>query len=272
VTGEERKIRMNIRLVRHATLVVELGGKTLLIDPMLGEVGEFMSFLNYSNNRVNPTASLPTDPNLSSKLSKVDAAFVTHMHQDHFDTAAEKQLREDLQIFCQPAGEGQPPDQSDEAKLHKKGFSSVQPVEDSLQLDGFDVWRTDGQHGPGDVGRNMGPVSGFVLRSHNEPSLYIAGDTIWCTEVEEALEGHQPEIVVVNAGAAQMKGKPPPITMPKEDVAEVCRHMPSATVIAVHMEAIDHCLLRRKELADFIEGEGLSEQVRIPADGEGMQF
>jgi L-ascorbate metabolism protein UlaG (beta-lactamase superfamily) len=149
------------------------------------------------------------------------------------------------------------------------GFSSVQPVEDNLPFHGIEVFRTHGKHGPND---ELGPVSGFVLRSQNEPTLYIAGDTIWCPEVEEALEKHQPEIVVVNAGAAQMYAEPPAITMTKEHVAEVCRHMPNATVIAVHMEAIDHCLLSRKELEDYIESEGLSERIRIPADGERIEL
>ena len=36
---------MNNHLVRHATLVIQLGGRTLLIDPMLGDVGELRSFL-----------------------------------------------------------------------------------------------------------------------------------------------------------------------------------------------------------------------------------
>ena len=65
-----------------------------------------------------------------------------------------------------------------------------------------------------------------------------------------------------------MEGEPPAITMTKEDVAKVCRHVPNATFIAVHMEAIDHYLLTRKELEDYIESEGLSTQVRIPADGD----
>jgi hypothetical protein len=30
--------------------------------------------------------------------------------------------------------------------------------------------------------------------------------------------------------------------------------------------------LTRKELEDFVEGEGLSEHVLIPADGEGIEF
>src|SRR5215212_4062768 len=108
---------MNIQLVRHATLVIKLDGRTLLIDPMLGDVGEFMSFLDYSNEQVNPTVSLPDDLNLSSILRAVDTAFVTHMHQDHFDKAAVNKLLKlhpALPIFCQPAGEGQSPDEPDE--------------------------------------------------------------------------------------------------------------------------------------------------------------
>ncbi len=50
----------------------------------------------------------------------------------------------------------------------------------------------------------MGAVSGFVLAAAGEPTLYIAGDTIWCEEVRTALEQHQPDVVVVNAGAAQL--------------------------------------------------------------------
>jgi L-ascorbate metabolism protein UlaG (beta-lactamase superfamily) len=258
---------MNIQLVRHATLLIKLGSRTLLIDPMLGDVGEFISFLDYSNEQVNPTVSLPDDLDLSSILSSVDTAFVSHTHKDHFDDAAVKKLPKDLPIFCQLGNEG--------TLGTEYGFSSVQPVEDTLQSDGIEVFRTHGQHGPDNRDGNgdfVGPVCGFVLRSQHEPSLYIAGDTIWCSEVEEALDKHQPDIVVVNAGAAKDLGKRPAITMPKEDVAKVCRYMPSATVIAVHMDAIDHCLEHRKDLEDYIESEGLISQVRIPADGEDIKF
>jgi hypothetical protein len=37
--------------------------------------------------------------------------------------------------------------------------------------------------------------------------LYIAGDTIFCKEVKDALDNYKPDIVVVNAGAAQDEGK-----------------------------------------------------------------
>lgn len=268
---------MEIQLVRHATLVIQLDGKTLLIDPMLGDVGEFMSFLPTSPPNSNPTVPLPAGLDLSSILSSVDAVFVTHTHPDHFDDAAVNQLSADCPIFCQPLGEGQ--QQSDEEKLSNFGFSSVQTVDPNpppFPFDGIDVFRTEGQHGPNNIegdGVFIGPVSGFVLRSQNEPTLYIAGDTIWCQEVEDALDTYKPEIVVVNAGAAQIPEGTHPITMSKDDVEKVCAHVPTnATVIAVHMDALDHCLEHRTDLANFIESKGLSAQVRIPADGESIEF
>jgi len=68
-----------------------------------------------------------------------------------------------------------------------------------------------------------------------------------------------------------MLDPPGPITMTAEDVARVCRHAPEA-VVAVHVEAINHCLLGRVEPRSCLKREGLSEQTLIPADGERMCF
>ncbi len=74
---------------------------------------------------------------------------------------------------------------------------------------------------------------------------------------------------MVNAGAAQfLHGDP--ITMTAGDVVRVCRAAPHAQVVAVHMEAINHCLLTRKELAQ--EVVALSVQVKIPEDGRKLDF
>jgi L-ascorbate metabolism protein UlaG (beta-lactamase superfamily) len=86
----------------------------------------------------------------------------------------------------------------------------------------------------------MAPVSGFVLRAPDSPSLYIAGHTIYCPEVESALTSHRPDLTVVNAGAAQFTTGGP-ITVTALDVVKVCRFAPEMRVIAVHMETINHC-------------------------------
>src|SRR5215217_6585492 len=97
---------MNIQLLRHATLVIELGGRSLLIDPMLGDVGEFRSFLTELTEppcNTNPTVPLLDDLDLSSILSTVDAVLVTHTHKVHFDDNAADQLPQAFLILRPPA-------------------------------------------------------------------------------------------------------------------------------------------------------------------------
>ena len=48
----------------------------------------------------------------------------------------------------------------------------------------------------------MGAVSGFVF-SRDKESIYLAGDTIWCEDVEKALLNFKPAITILNAGGAR---------------------------------------------------------------------
>ena len=133
------------------------------------------------------------------------------------------------------------------------------------------IFRTGGQHGTGEIGRKMGIVSGYVLKAEGEPALYIAGDTIWCPEVKDSLQTYKPEVVVLYSGAASfLTGGP--ITMDADHVVAVCREIPSAKVIVIHMETMTHCLLTRAELRKRLEQEGLVHQVMIPRDGEAVSL
>ena len=76
---------------------------------------------------------------------------------------------------------------------------------------------------------------------------------------------------LVNAGGARFNIGDP-ITMTAYDVVKVCRKAPQAKIIAVHMEALNHCLLSRAALRSHLEQEELSEQVFIPLDGETLEF
>ena len=247
---------MQIQLIRHATLRVSMGGHTVLVDPMLSAKEEMDPVQNASNTRRIPLVELPFSPD--EILKDVDVVLVTHTHRDHWDDAATNLVPKTLPILCQP---------EDEAQFRQWGFVDVLPVQTSIQFDNLNVTRTAGQHGTGDLARQMAPVSGFVLRAENEPSLYIAGDTIYCPDVERAIEQHDPHVTVVNAGAAQfIMGDP--ITMTAKDVAKTCRRAPNSTIVAVHMEAINHCLLKRAHLEAELDREGLKGRVRIPKDGE----
>ncbi len=116
------------------------------------------------------------------------------------------------------------------------------------------------------IGLRMGHVSGFVIEYKKE-KVYIAGDTIWCTEVEQALTTYKPNYTIVNAGAAQFD-QGDPITMTADDVLKVCQKLPSTKVIAVHMETINHCDLTRDQLQKVLATNRIQKQCLIPKDGE----
>jgi hypothetical protein len=56
--------------------------------------------------------------------------------------------------------------------------------------------------------------------------------------------------------------------MGKQDVYEVHKAAPEATLIATHMESVNHAVLTRSELRTFATEKGMSDQLLIPADGE----
>ncbi len=254
---------MEIRLLRHATLVVRLDDTRLLVDPMLSPVGAMDPVANAANTRRIPLVDLPvTEAELYDLIGELDGVLVTHIHRDHWDARARELIPSTLPIFCQPG---------DEVKIREAGFTSVIPIDAVYEWHKIRIQRTGGQHGTGDIGKQMGTVSGFVLSAPGEPKLYIAGDTIWCEPVADALRTHQPDVAVVNAGAAQfLKGDP--ITMTADDVAQVCAAQPQAQVIAVHMEAVNHCGLTRKDLSDYVQAHGLAGRVQIPEDGARLQL
>lgn len=251
---------MQVQLIRHATLRVSIAGRTFLVDPMLSDKDAMDPIQNASNSIRIPMVPLPFSPD--EILKDVEAVLVTHTHRDHWDDAATAAIPRALPIVCQP---------EDATKFAGLGYTDVRPISADLQFDGVSIRRTGGQHGTGEIGRKMAPVSGFVLRAADSPSLYIAGDTIYCPEVESALTSHRPDLTVVNAGAAQFTTGGP-ITMTALDVAKVCRFAPKMRTIAVHMEAINHCLLRRDELDRELTDYRLRERVAIPEDGEILMF
>jgi L-ascorbate metabolism protein UlaG (beta-lactamase superfamily) len=251
---------MRLRLIRHATLIVEYSGHTILVDPMLDDAGARPPIQNSPNPRNNPLVPLPIPA--QEVLQGAEAVLVTHTHSDHWDASAGTLLRKDAPLLGQP---------EDEAKFRSQGFTQVQPIKNVLTWDGIEITRTGGQHGTGEIAKMLAPVSGFVLRARGEPTLYIAGDTIWCREVDEALKTFAPELVVVNAGGARfLEGDR--ITMSEQDVITLCQQAPRAQVVAVHMEAINHCLLTRSDLAFQLEAARVIQQVAIPNDGDWVRI
>ena len=236
---------MKITLIRSATVVLELAGRRILVDPMLDPAGARPPIDSTANPVRNPTVELPIPP--EQVVRGLDAVIVTHCHKDHFDETAERLLPRDLPVFCQP---------EDEGRLRATGLDA-RAVDASLDWDGLALHRVPARHGFGAVGDALAPVSGFVL-----DDLYLAGDTVWYEAVEETIARFAPRVAVVNAGGASfLEGGL--IVMGIDDVREVASRVP--VVVCVHMEAINHCHLTRADLAAAVP------RVLIPRDGETVE-
>ncbi|MDP4526224.1 MBL fold metallo-hydrolase [Bacillus halotolerans] len=253
---------MNIQQIRNATLVVEYAGKTFLIDPMLAEKGTYPPFPNSPRqDQKNPLVSLPTSAD--HIINNLDAVIVTHLHLDHFDDAAKDMLPKDIKMFVQ--------NEEDAKEVRNAGFQHVEILTTDTDFDGIQLIKTKGEHGRGDILKLAGLVCGVVFKHQSEKTLYVAGDTVWYDAIQEEIDTHQPEIIVVNGGNNQFfEGGS--LVMGKEDIHETHQAAPHAKIIVSHMEAVNHWALSREELKGFIHEKGMSSHVLVPDDGESYSF
>jgi L-ascorbate metabolism protein UlaG (beta-lactamase superfamily) len=248
---------VRVTLVRHATLLVELGGLRLLVDPMLDPAGARPPIAGTPNPMPNPLVELPVAS--EDVVADVDAVVVTHLHTDHLDESAIRLVPRHVPTVCQPP---------DVERLRGHGFERLVPVDETAELGALRIARHGGRHGTGELAERLAPVSGFVLDGP-EGRLQIAGDTVWCDELAVALHRHRPDVVVLNAGGARfLEGDP--ITMTAADVVRVAAAAPHAQLVAVHLEAINHCLERRPELRERTAAAGV--EIAIPDDGETLDL
>lgn len=200
-------------------------------------------------------------------LKDVTLVIVSHLHSDHFDTVAHQRVPKDWPLFCQPGNED---------FIRGKGFQQVMPIADQVEWNGIHITRTDGHHGLGYVETQMGKVSGFVLQAANEPTFYWAGDTVLCSEVEKAIERFKPDVIVTHSCGAKWPDNHDErqlIVMDDQQTIAVCKSAPNNTVIATHMEALDHATVSRELLRTSATQAGISQtQLRIPTNGETLEI
>lgn len=253
---------MNIKHIRNATLVVEYANKKFLIDPMLAEKGIYPPFPNSPRqDQKNPLVSLPTS--VDNIINGIDAIILTHLHLDHFDEAAKEALPKDIKMFVQ--------NEEDAKEVRNAGFQNIEVLTEDTVFEGIQLVKTKGEHGRGEILKLAGLVCGVVFKHSSEKTLCVAGDTVWYDAIQEEIDKHNPEIIVVNGGDNQFfEGGS--LVMGKEDIYEVYKAAPNAQIVVVHMEAVNHWGLSREDLHSFIQDKDMSSRVEVPEDGEEYTF
>ena len=253
---------MKIRQIRNATMRIEFGDKCFLTDPWLQDVGTIPPF-GPVHRIPNPTVPLPMK--ILDILKGVDAYIVTHIHPDHFDIEKDengtivggRRLNKFVKVFVQNA--------DDQKFIEDSGFVNPEILSESgTRFGNVELIKTSGIHG---TKKTAGTAMGIIMRAENEKTLYIAGDTIYCRDVEQTLLKYRPAVVIANACAAYTPetGR---LIMDGGDLVKIHQILPDAVIIASHMDAVNHAAITRNELKMQMQEEGIMEHIIIPNDGD----
>ncbi|MBD1570002.1 MULTISPECIES: MBL fold metallo-hydrolase [Aliivibrio] len=252
---------MKFTQVRNATAIIEYANSHFLIDPLFAPKEAYPGLPGTYNDHLNwPTVELPMS--IEEILKDIDAVIVTHTHPDHWDEYAINAIPKSIKVFTQNA--------ADADQIRQSGFTDVDSLENDAIFNGIKLNKTSGQHGSDEamsvIGDVLGEVSGVVFSHADEKTVYLVGDTLWNHDVEDAIERYQPEVMILNAGDAQSPFGS--IIMGKEDTLTAHKALPNATIIATHMESVNHATLTRTELNQFAAKNNMSDFVLVPEDGE----
>lgn len=257
---------MKITQLRNATIILQLGAMHILVDPMLA-AKETLQPLRLSDGlRRNPIVDLPTIAD--EALASVTHCLITHCqkgHFDHLDSNGKRWLRErQIPVICTP---------HDAPYLRERGLNVISLTEQHASGQTFfggTIKTVRCTHGRGLVGSLMEHGVGYFLEMPNEPSVYLAGDTILSAGVKQFLLEHQPEINIIPSGGARMDvgGE---IIMGQEEVISFTQ-LAHGKVVANHLEALSHCPVTRTGLAQAAREARLADRLCIPADGETLSF
>ncbi|QKE73849.1 MBL fold metallo-hydrolase [Arthrobacter citreus] len=83
----------------HSALLIEIEGKTILVDPMFGNAPT--PFPQFGGKRY--SGGLPIE---ISELPKIDAVILSHDHYDHLDYGTIKKIKQKVNRFIVPLGVG----------------------------------------------------------------------------------------------------------------------------------------------------------------------
>lgn len=139
----------------HATVVLDVGGRRIVTDPILGRRIQVL----LRNRQGVPAA----------ELAAADAALISHLHHDHLDVASLRRFGRDALIVC-PAGA--------EELLAGKGFTNVVPLAagESTMVGPVVVRAVQAAHGCDRAfSRTEADPIGYVIEGSS--SIYFAGDT-----------------------------------------------------------------------------------------------
>lgn len=205
----------------HSSLLIELGGKRILIDPVLGNAAPVPGLFG----RYAPS------PLTRKDLPPVDYVLITHNHYDHLEAATMRALKNTSSRFIVPLGVG--------AALKSWGINESQITqlawdqsvqEGGLQIIAFETGHYSNRR-PGDKNKTL--WVGYVLQA-NGRKIYVSGDSGYSAELNRRIaQKYGPFDLAFIEIDAWNEGWPGMHLFPQQAV-QTARDIGAKEMIAVH--------------------------------------
>ncbi len=235
----------SLTFVGTATMVLRLGGLTLLTDPNFLHKGQrvYLGYGLFSKRRTEPAMQ-------PAQLPALDGVVLSHLHGDHFDRVAKKALERGLPIVTTPHAA---------RRLRRWGFEEPVALEtwESRELqrgsERVRITSVPGTHGPGVVGRLLPPVMGSVIElvrgDETALTVYVTGDTLFRRELRAVAERFPHlDAMVIHLGGTRALGVL--VTMDDKQGADMVELIAPPVTVPIHY---DDYTVFRSSLADFLD-------------------
>ncbi|KAG0009207.1 hypothetical protein BGZ81_003576 [Podila clonocystis] len=229
---------VQVQHIHNATIKIKYADTTFLDNPILGRKDAYPDFEGtYRSHLRNPMVELPMPA--EDSMEGMDAVIVSHTHLDDSDDAAQELLPKGLCLH----------------RMKAIPISFVQMTSPMFILwertlfSKASSWQDSGQHGTDsmysscDVAEILCKVMDIVLQAPGSKIIYVAGDTM--CKVDQTLTKLNPDVTILNTGDARLIHFNDFIIMGKDDTLHTHRAAPNATIIVVHVDAINHTALTR---------------------------
>ncbi|HVQ18796.1 MAG TPA: MBL fold metallo-hydrolase [Actinomycetes bacterium] len=257
----------SLEFIGNATTLLRLGPFTLLTDPNFLHQGDraYLGKGLSSKRRTEPSRQ-PRD------LPRVDAVVLSHLHGDHFDRIARRELDRGLPVFTTPSAA---------KKLTRWGFGesvgmrtwTEQVLESGTAR--LRVVSAPGEHAPGWARSLLPPVMGSVLELSDNAGrpfrVYITGDTLYRHWLREVTDRCGPvDAMVIHLGGTRVLGLL--VTMDDHQGADLVELIRPDVTVPIHYDDY-HAF--RSPLKDFVSSwrtRRLPGTLRTVARGQAVSL
>jgi L-ascorbate metabolism protein UlaG (beta-lactamase superfamily) len=255
-----------LTFVGTATTVLRIGGFTLLTDPNFLHRGQ-RAYLGKGlwSRRLTEPAVRP------DQLPPLDAVVLSHLHGDHFDRVARRELTRSQPVLTTPAAARRLADWGFDAH----GMQRWEQVEMTKDAESLTVESVPGVHARGLMGALLPPVMGSVLEHRVDGAvrrrIYISGDTLTGDHISSIAARHpEIDVAVVHLGGTRVLLHT--VTMDAEQDVDFLGRVRPTQVVPVHY---DDYRVFRSPLSAFLgqlEEAGLPTRVRRVERGQTISL